>query len=79
MINKVIQWLVDHLGPKREVTIDAWPFPTVLGTPPSCAEKAAVKVAATPKKKRGRPALKKASTRAPAVKKTVKKLAKKAK
>ena len=49
---------------------------TGLGIPPSCAKTPA-------KKKRGRPALKKATTRKPAVKKTVKKtvvkLAKKAK
>jgi len=77
---KLVDWILglfgkqkDEINPKE---LDAWPFPVVLGTPPAIKKTPA-------KKKRGRPALKKATTRKPAVKKTVKKtvvkLAKKAK
>ena len=77
---KLIDWILGLFGKKEEKIdpqkLDAWPFPVVLGTPPSCAKTPA-------KKKRGRPVVKKATTRKPAVKKTVKKtvvkLAKKAK
>ena len=73
---RLIDWILGLFGKKEEeITpqeLNAWPFPVVLGTPPSCAKTPA-------KKKRGRPALKKATTRKPAVKKTVVKLAKKAK
>lgn len=75
MFKKIIQWAVDQFGPKKDHVIDAWPFPTVLGTPPSCAEKEAVKT---------KPTVKKATTRKPkakvvakaTVKRTTKKKAK---
>ena len=77
---KLIDWILGLFGKKEEEIdpqkLDAWPFPVVLGTPPSCTKTPA-------KKKRGRPVVKKATTRKPATKKTVKKtvvkLAKKAK
>ena len=72
MIKRLIQWAVDQFGPKKDHVIDVWPFPTVLGTPPSTAEKAAVKP---------RPAVKKATTRKPkanvTAKATVKRTSKK--
>ena len=50
---RLIDWILGLFGKKEEeITpqeLNAWPFPVVLGTPPSCAKTPA-------KKKRGRPA-----------------------
>jgi hypothetical protein len=69
---KLIDWVLGLFGTKKDDALDAWPFPVVLGTPPAFKE-------APVKKKRGRPALKKATTRKAAVKKPVKKSTKKVK
>ena len=80
MIKKIINWAIHQFGPKKDHVIDAWPFPVVLGTPP--APRKEPEHFPVPAKKRGRPALKKATTRKskadskPAVKKTSKKKAK---
>lgn len=78
MIKKIIRWAVDQFGPKKDHVIDAWPFPVVLGTPPSCAK------ACEDKPAKKRPTVKKATTRKPkanvvakaTVKRTTKKKAK---
>jgi hypothetical protein len=72
MIEKFLRWALskfDNTPEVKEEKSDAWPFPVVLGTPPACAKPCEKK----PAKKRGRPALEKATTRV-VKKKTAKKV-----
>jgi hypothetical protein len=67
MIRKFLEWALSKFSPAKDETLNAWPFPVVLGTPPYIAEK---KVA----KKRGRPASKKVPAKTVAKKKVTKKV-----
>ena len=76
---KLIDWILGLFGKKEEEIdpqkLDAWPFPVVLGTPPSCTKLRVKKTRPLPSKATIAKAAAKKSIAAkkPAVKKTTKK------
>jgi hypothetical protein len=55
MIKRFLEWALSLFGPSKEEQIETWPFPVPAPEPK-------IKACEAPKKKRGRPALKKATT-----------------